>query len=151
MQIVPLEPEHFLSIDWQESQAPWRGHLTEDVADFWGEHGEGLSLLSDEGEVIATAAILLTRVAVDAEGRYTPLHSHAVAVFSPVMPRYAKTVFSRIRAFLDDRPEEKITMHVWPADAKAARFAKRLGFAMERAAYDEAIGAFVHVYARLRD
>jgi RimJ/RimL family protein N-acetyltransferase len=150
MQLVPFSAEHFLTIDWQESQKPFARFISEDIAQWWAENGEGMSLVADDGEVIATAGVAPLRIAVDGEGRQTPLASHAVAVFSPKFQSHIKVILRAVRQFLDSRPEQKITMHVWPADAKAARFAKRLGFAFERSVYAEPLGAFVHQFARVR-
>lgn len=151
MKLAPLAAEHLLEIEWQDSQKPFAHHVSAEIADWWEENGEGMTLLSDDGEVIATAGVAPTRIAVDADGRETPLQSLAVAVFSPKFQAHIKVILRAIREFLNNRPEYKITMQVWPADAKAARFARRLGFEFERAQYESAIGAFVHIYARVRN
>ncbi len=151
MKLLPLSAEHLLEIEWQDSQKPFSHHVSAELADWWEENGEGLTLLSDDGEVIATAGVAPTRIQVDADGRETPLQSLAVAVFSPKFQSHIKLILRAIREFLNNRPEYKITMEVWPADAKAARFARRLGFEFERTQYESAIGAFVHLYARVRN
>lgn len=151
MRLEPLSADHLLAIEWQDSQKPFAHHVTAEIADWWEENGEGLSLVSDEGEVIASAGVAPTRIEIDAEGRGTPIHAIAVAVFSPKFASHIKVILRAIREFLNNRPEYRITMQVWPADAKAARFARRLGFEFERAQYEKAIGGFVHLYARVRN
>lgn len=151
MKLAPLAADHLLSIEWQDSQKPFAHHLSEEVADWWEENGEGLTLLSDDGEVIATAGVAPTRIEIDGEGNQTPIHALAVAVFSPKFAAHIKLILRAIREFLNNRPEYKITMQVWPADAKAARFARRLGFDFERTQYDADYQAFVHIYARVRN
>lgn len=151
MRIEPFIAEHWLDIEWQESQKPWAHLLTREVADVWEEFGDGLTLLSDSGEVIASAAIAPTRVRVAENGDRIPDVSHACAAFSPRFSAHIKLILRAIRTFLGDRPERKITMHVWPADEKAARFARRLGFVFERAEYVPDVKAFLHLYARVRN
>jgi hypothetical protein len=148
-QMVPFRAEHWLKIDWQDSQKPFAHLVTAEVAESFIEGGEGQALLSDEGEVIAVAGVSPTRVLVTPEGQ-VPLASQAVAAFSPRFKAHIKLILRAIGQFLDSRPERRITMQVWPADTKAARFARRLGFEFERAEYEDAIGAFGHLYARVR-
>lgn len=149
MRLEPFTADHFMNIEWQDAQRPWETYASREIAELWEEFGEGMSLLTDEGEVIATAGVMPTRVLLDGEVE-TPLASHAVAVFSPRFASHIKLILRAIRQFLNARPEHRITMYVWPAHTKAARFAKRLGFVFERAVYEDAIGAFVHLYARVR-
>jgi RimJ/RimL family protein N-acetyltransferase len=151
MRLEPLTAEHLLSIEWQESQKPFAQHVTAEIAEWWEDNGEGLSLLSDDGEVIASAGVAPTYIAIDGEGNEIPLHAMAVAIFSPKFASKIKVILRAIREFLNERQEYRITMHVWPADVKAARFAKRLGFEFERAEYEPGLGAFVHLYARTRN
>lgn len=149
MRLEPFTADHFLAIEWQDAQRPWADYASREVAEFWEEYGEGLSLLSDDGQVIATAGVMPMRIGYDGEA-IVPQVSHAVAIFSPQFASHIKVILKAIREFLNARPEHRITMHVWPSHTKAARFAKRLGFVFERAVYEEAIGAFVHLYARVR-
>lgn len=150
MKVVPFAAEHWLRIEWQESQKEGARHVTQEIAELWEEAGDGLTLLSDDGEVIASAAVAPTRLQYQQDGSLSPIRAHAVAAFSPKFSRHIKLILRACRQFLDQRPEEKITMHVWPADTKAARFAKRLGFAFERSEYEPSHQAFVHLYARVR-
>ncbi|MGE0830173.1 MAG: hypothetical protein AB7O04_12590 [Hyphomonadaceae bacterium] len=150
MKLIPFQAEHFLAIDWQESQRPFAHLATAEVADSVVAHGEGLTLLADDGAIVATAGVVPMRVLLTHDGTRIPHSSYAVAALSTRFRGHVKSVMVAIRRFLDARPEQKIIMHVWPADAKAARFAKRLGFQFERVEYEEAIGADLHVYARVR-
>jgi RimJ/RimL family protein N-acetyltransferase len=150
MRLEPLTAEHLLEIEWQDSQKPFAHQVTADIAEWWEENGEGLSLLSDDGEVIASAGVAPTRIEIYPDGVQIPAHSMAVAVFSPKFAKHIKLILRAIRDFLNSRPEYRITMHVWPADTKAAHFARRLGFVFERTEYEASLGAFVHLYARVR-
>ncbi len=149
MRFERFTTDHLMEIEWQESQRQWAHLASREVADWYTENGDGLTLLDDTGDIIATAGIVPTRIGLR-DGESFPLVSHAVAVFSPRFSKHIKVILLAIRQFLDARPEPKIVMHVWPSDEKASRFAKRLGFVFERSVHEPAIGAFVHIYARTR-
>lgn len=151
MQIVPFRAEHIAEIEWQAAQAYGQRFYCEEWSEDIAAGSSAWTALGEDGAIVACAGVFPTRILRDHDGAETPQQSLAWAVFSPALPRYAKSVYAAISRFLALRPEARIEAYVYPEHSKAACFLERLGFHFESAqAEDHPEGLDVLLYARVR-
>lgn len=150
MRLVPFEPDHMRAIEWQDAQAEGREFYSDEWNDDVAENSAAWTALADDGAVIACAGVYPTRIEVCGE-ESRPVLSLAWAVFSPLLPRYAKGVYAAIARFLAGRTEARIEAYVNLSHTKAACFLERLGFQAEGVLVDEhPDGRDLLLFARVR-
>jgi len=152
MKIVPFELAHFDQIEWQDAQAGDADLCNREwLADSVGT-GNAWTGIAEDGYVVACAGVIPMRLLRQVNGPDIPQESIAWAVFSPRLGRHAKQVIQTVRAFLEIRPEYKISAFVDTEHQRAAPFLHRLGFVYDGQAEDVAhpTGRPMRIYSRVR-
>lgn len=152
LQVVPFELCHFDQIEWQDAQSGDEDLCCRDwLVDSVGT-GNAWTGIAEDGYIVACAGVIPMRLLRQANGPDIPQESLAWAVFSPRLGSHAKQVIKTVRAFLEIRPEYKISAFVDHQHERAAPFLHRLGFAYNEDVEDAAHpnGKPMKVYSRVR-